>query len=123
MSAHSGPGVAGTDRKGDRMPNYLLSFHGGSMPEDQEEGVRVMAAWTAWYEELGPAVVDPGNPIGRAMTIEADGTVNEGAGANQVSGYSILKADDMDRAIEMGRNCPIFLSDGTLEIGETFEVM
>ncbi len=105
------------------MPNYLLSFHGGSMPEDQEEGVRVMAAWTAWYEELGPAVVDPGNPIGRAMTIEADGTVNEGGGANQVSGYSIIKADDMDRAIEMARNCPIFLSDGTLEVGETFEVM
>ena len=81
------------------MPTYLLSFHGGSMPEDQEEGVRVMAAWTAWYEELGPAVVDPGNPIGRAMTIEADGTVNDGGGANQVSGYSIIKADDMDGAI------------------------
>ena len=28
------------------MANFLLTFYGGSMPETQEEGAKVMAAWT-----------------------------------------------------------------------------
>ena len=30
------------------MANYLLLFHGGSMPDSPEEGARVMQAWTDW---------------------------------------------------------------------------
>jgi hypothetical protein len=43
------------------MATYLLAYHGGGMPETEEQQQRVLAAWTTWYDELGPAVVDPGN--------------------------------------------------------------
>src|SRR5207253_3504345 len=31
-----------------------------------------------WYQKLGDAVVDPGNPIAGSMTVESDGSVREG---------------------------------------------
>jgi hypothetical protein len=33
------------------MPKYLLAFHGGRMPETNEEGARVMAAWASWLQK------------------------------------------------------------------------
>ena len=37
------------------MPNYLLAYHGGKMPESKEEQTKVMAAWGQWMQKLGPA--------------------------------------------------------------------
>ena len=45
------------------MANFLLTFHGGSMPETKEAQDAVMAAWTGWFGTLGDALVDGGNPI------------------------------------------------------------
>ena len=35
------------------MSDYVLLFGGGSMPETKEEQDAVMAAWNAWFEEMG----------------------------------------------------------------------
>lgn len=51
------------------MPKYIFAYHGGKMPETQEEGARVMAAWTKWYEELGPAIADGGAPVMSLKTV------------------------------------------------------
>ena len=45
------------------MAKYLLLYGGGSMPESEAEMAAVTKAWTDWFTELGPAVVDPGNPF------------------------------------------------------------
>jgi hypothetical protein len=105
------------------MPNYLLAFHGGGMPETPEAQARVMAAWGKWYEALGAAVVDGGNPVGQTRTIAASGSVSDGGGANPVSGYSVIKADNIDAAVAMARDCPIRESGGSIEVAETFDVM
>ncbi len=44
------------------MANYVLVYHGGSMPGSPEEGARVMQAWTDWFAGLGDTLVDGGNP-------------------------------------------------------------
>jgi hypothetical protein len=105
------------------VPNYLLAFHGGKMPDSPEEGARVMAAWGKWYEALGAAVVDGGNPVGAAKTVSADGRVTDGGGANPVSGYSVIKADSLDAAVAMSRDCPVRQGGGNIEVCETFEAM
>lgn len=106
------------------MPNYVLAFHGGGgMPESEDEGARVLAAWVAWYDGLGAAVVDSGNPVGSAKTIGPDGTVSDGGGSNPVSGYSIISADDLDDAVAKAMDCPIRASGGSVEVGETFTIM
>ena len=38
------------------MPNYLLAYHGGGMPETEEEGARVKAAWGQWMGKVGAGV-------------------------------------------------------------------
>jgi hypothetical protein len=104
------------------MAKYLLAYHGGGMPDSEEETARVMAAWTRWYEELGGAVVDPGNPVGSARTIAPDGSVRDGGGANPVSGYTIIEAATLDEAGAKARGCPILAGGGSIEVCETFEV-
>jgi hypothetical protein len=105
------------------MAKYLLAYHGGGMPETAEEQARVMAAWGKWYEGLGEAVVDAGNPIGHTRTIAPEGRVAEGGGTNPVSGYSILQADSLDAAVRMAGECPILQGGGTIEVCETFDLM
>lgn len=105
------------------MTTYLLAYHGGGMPETEEEQQRVMEAWTAWYAQIGGAVKDPGNPVGRAMTVSPDGSVADGGGIAAVSGYTIVEADSLEAAVDMAKTNPILASGGSVQVCETFEVM
>jgi hypothetical protein len=100
------------------MPKYLLAYHGGGMPETPEEGERIIAAWTAWYTNLGAAVVDPGYPVAFSKTIAEDGSVRDGGGADPVSGYTILEAATIDDAVAMAKGCPILDGKGRIEVAE-----
>jgi hypothetical protein len=104
------------------MAKYLLSYHGGGMPESEEEGAKVMAAWGAWMEQVGSAMADGGAPTGQSATIASDGSSSAGGGANPVTGYSLITADSLDAAVELAKGCPILLSGGSIEVGETIEM-
>lgn len=105
------------------MANYLLAYHGGGMPETDEERARVMAAWGEWFGKLGSDLVDGGNPVAYAKTIAGNGSVSDGGGSNPVSGYSIIKADDMDSAVAKAKGCPLLQSGGSIEVGEIHPAM
>jgi hypothetical protein len=105
------------------MPNYLLAYHGGGMPQTEKEQAKVLAAWNKWYENLGPKVMDGGNPVGQARTVKSDRTVMQGGGPNPVSGYTIITADDIDIAIDLTKDCPIIEGGGSIEVCETFAMM
>jgi hypothetical protein len=98
------------------MPEYILAYHGGKKPESPEEGAKHMAKWKAWLGGLGDAVVNPGTPLGKSKIVSSDG-VSDGGGSNALTGFSIVKADNMDAALEMAKGCP-FLEIGTLEVAE-----
>jgi hypothetical protein len=115
--------VACPDRRGNEMATYLLAYHGGGMPETEKEAARVMAAWGKWYTKLGKAIVDGGNPVGHAKTIASTGRVTNGGGKNPISGYTIIKARNLDTAATMAKGCPILKSGGTIEVCETMEMM
>ena len=103
------------------MANFLLTFHGGSMPETKEEQDQVMTAWTNWFGTLGDALVDGGNPISQAKAISPDGSVMDATSAP--SGYSILKADDLDAAVALAKGCPVLAGGASVLVSETFPVM
>jgi len=103
------------------MANFVLLYHGGSMPETQEEGARVMQAWTAWFSQLGDAVVDGGNPASGSRTIAANGSVTTDAAGP--TGYSIIKADSLDAAVELAKGCPVFGGGASVQVVETYPVM
>ena len=103
------------------MANYLLTFYDGGMPETQEDHAAVMQAWTAWFAELGDALVDGGNPTARSRAISPDGSVMEATSAP--SGYSIIKAEDLDAAVAAAKGCPVLAGGATLVVSETFPAM
>ena len=103
------------------MANYLLVYTGGnaSPPED---GEKVMQAWMSWFGQLGPAVVDGGNPTSMGKTIGSGGSVSEG-GKSGVSGYSVISANSLDEAVGAAKGCPHLAAGGTVEVYETFNPM
>jgi hypothetical protein len=112
---------AAASRRND-MAKYLLAYHGGGMPETDAERATVLAAWERWFQALGPAVVDPGNPVSQVNTIRNGGTVGV-HGDNPISGYSILEADSLEKANELAKGCPVLESGATIEVCETFNAM
>lgn len=98
------------------MPDYIIAYHGGKKPDSPEEGARLMAKWKAWIGDLGNAVVNPGTPLGKSMTVTSEG-VSDGGGANPLMGFSVVKAESLDAALEIAKACP-HLEIGTLEVAE-----
>ena len=101
--------------------NYLLVYHGGSMPETKEEQDRVMQEWTNWFGTIGSALVDGGNPATRTKRISAAGAVSDEP--DGPTGYSIIKADSLDQAVELAKGCPVLHGGASIEVAETFNVM
>jgi hypothetical protein len=105
------------------MTNYVLVYKGGAMAESPEEQQKVMAAWGQWFGGLGQALVDGGNPFsGRSSAISSGGGVSDAA-SSALTGYSIIKADDLSAATAMARGCPVLTSGGSVEVFETLQVM
>ncbi len=102
------------------MSSYIFAYHGGKKPESPEEGAKHMAKWKAWIGGLGDAVVNPGTPLGMSKTVSSGGVSDDG-GPNPLVGFSIVKADSMDAALEMAKGCP-FLEMGTIEVAEVKEM-
>ena len=104
------------------MPKFIFAYHGGDMPETEEEGARVMAAREAWLGGMGEGCVDMGAPVGMSKTVSADGVADNG-GANPLSGYMIVDAADIDAACGMAKGCPILEGGkGTVEVAPIMDM-
>ena len=94
------------------------------MPEGPAEQAAVMKDWDAWFGGMGSALADGGNPFtGKAMSITSDGKTSDGAGGMLASGYSIIKADSLNAAVEIAKRCPVLKGGAKITVYETFKVM
>ncbi len=100
------------------MTSYLVTYHGGGMPDTEEGRRQATAAFGAWVGKVGDALADPGAPLGAAMTVSADGE-HPGAADGPVAGYSVLRADDMESAVSLVRDHPFVGRGGSLTVMET----
>ena len=104
------------------MAKYLLAYHGGTIPQDPAVIEATMAAWGAWYEGMGAAVVDGGAPVGKSHTVSASGHVEDG-GANPISGYTIIEADGYEAACAHAAKNPMVLDgSGSVEVAEMIDM-
>ena len=104
------------------MPEFLFAYHGGTTPETPEDAEKEMAAWGAWFESMGDAVVIPGNPVGKSHTVTRNAVADNG-GANPVSGYTVVKTDTKDGAIELAKGCPMVQDgSGSIEVAEIHQL-
>ena len=102
------------------MAKFIYLYRGATPDLTPEQGVERMAAFAAWMEKVGPALVDAGNPFGANASLRDDGT--EGT-AGDLIGYSVVEADDLAAAKAFTDGLP-FLSDSDGKCAvEIFELL
>ena len=106
------------------MTKYVFTYHGGAheMPETKEAQAEIMAAWGAWFGELGGSLVDGGNPFGPAVAVGPDGATSDGGVTPELNGYGIVNAADMDAAVALAKGCPVLASGGSVQVSECIEI-
>ena len=97
------------------MTRFLVTYHGGGMPEGNAAREQAMAAFAQWASKTGTALVDPGAPLGESKTVTKD-SVEEGPASGPPGGYSIIEADSIDAAAELVQDHPFVGRGGALQI-------
>lgn len=108
------------------MEKFILLFRGGVNhaynANDSNAAMENMKQWMDWMgglQQKGAMVAaDPFLPTGKQVVGSAK-EVSEGAyvqNDEQVGGYVIVNAKDIDDAVEISKGCPIFNEDGKVEV-------
>ena len=103
------------------MAKFMFAYHGGAMPETPEAQAASMAAWGAFMAKYQSIFVGDSNPVGMSKTVTLDEIVDNG-GANPISGYGFVAADDIDAACAIARECPVLNDGGTVEVAPVVEM-
>lgn len=113
------------------MKQFMYLLRGGDeevskySPEQMEA---YMGEWNSWMGGLAQAgklagglpLSREGKQLASKSAIATDGPFAEGK--EVVGGYVIVKAENMDEAIEISRGCPIFVGEtASLEIRELLD--
>ena len=91
------------------MPTYLIT---NRVPEDFTGSPDAFAAWTAWFEELGPNLEDRGNPAFARAAVGNCGT------GTVLGGYTLITADNLEAAVALAGGHPLVTRGGGVEVGE-----
>ena len=102
------------------MANYVLVYHGGSMPESPEEGAKVMQAWTDWFGTLGGAWSTAATRL-RHQDDRADGSVSDDA--ERTVGLLDHQGRFARRGRALAKGCPVLPGGASIQVVETFEAM
>lgn len=102
------------------MKDYVFFYYAGRKPESPEEGQKGQERFWAWIKSLGDSVVNPGTPLGPAKTV-GSGKVCDPAGTVGLTGFSIIKAPNMEEAVRIAQDSP-FLEMGTIEVCEALKM-
>lgn len=108
------------------MAKFLFVYRSlpGQFPEapSPEQMQAIMASWNDWFRKVGDAVIDGGDGLqATGRMIRPGGKVSDGPfieAKELVGGFSIVKADSYDQAVEYAKSCPILEGGGSIEIRE-----
>jgi len=103
------------------MKQFVLVYLGGNHPSSEAEAKKHFEKYMGWLSSLGDAVVIPTIPLKDTCTVSPDGSVGEG-GSSAMSGFSIIKADSIQAAISIAKDCPFLEIGGSLEVSEMMEM-
>ena len=97
------------------MTKFLVTYHGGSAPDSPAAAQQMMAAFMAWAQQTGSALVDPGAPLGDSKVVTM-GSVVAGRADAPFNGYSVVEADDLDAAVALVAEHPFVGRGGALQV-------
>jgi hypothetical protein len=113
------------------MKDYMFVFRGGNAPEltsSKELMQQSMMKWKAWIDEIaakgkyvaGNPLLPNGKVIASKQKKITDGAYAEGK--EIIGGYFLIKADDIEDALEISKGCPGFEYDGSVEVREIMQM-
>ncbi|MDB4111848.1 YciI family protein [Yoonia sp.] len=92
------------------MPQFIMTYHGGSKPATPEEGQAHMQRYMEWIGGLDAIV--PQQPLKGSEVL----------GSKEITtmmGYSIINAPDMDAARAIAQSCPFLdMDDSAMQLSE-----
>jgi len=106
-----------------KMASFLYVFRGSGMASmSPQELQKQMERWANWIQQLTKSgnfkAGDPLEPKGKVVKgrkkLVTDGPYTESKGL--VGGYLLVSAANLDEAVELSRGCPIFETDGSVEV-------
>lgn len=107
------------------QPTFMLLLRGGVSNRDlsAEQLQRQIERYMSWIDKLrreGRFVA--GEPLaeeGKVLSGKNAGTITDGPfseSKEEVGGYFIIRAKDLEAAVELAKGCPIFANNGTVEV-------
>src|SRR5215472_388002 len=100
------------------MSEFLFLYRGGQRASEAAESDKVMQKWVAWMEDLG----SKGHLKDRGQPLEPAGKVVRGKSKDVTDGYTLITARDLTQAAELSKGCPIFDTDGVVEVRPVMEM-
>jgi hypothetical protein len=106
------------------MSQFLYLYRGGERPTGSpEEMQQQMQRWMAWMKAIADQghIKDPGNPLeptGKVVTGKQK-AVTDGPFAEAkdvVGGYTVIEANDLEKAVQLTSGCPILDIGGFVEV-------
>jgi hypothetical protein len=105
------------------MAKFMYLYRGPATPMSDltpEQGAERTAAFGAWMERVGTALVDVGSPFGPSVSVRDDGAEGPAGG---LIGYTIVEADDLAGAKALTEGLPFLANrDGSCSV-EIFELL
>ena len=92
------------------MKQFLILHYGFETPTPE-----IMAKWGKWFQSIADKEVDKGHlPSGREIS---DSGVKElPLAKDSITGFNIIKAENLDEAEKIAKNCPYIDSIRVYEI-------
>ena len=109
------------------MKDYLLVYRAeySFMPDRTPEEMQAMSKrWMDWIGGIAAQnkLIDRGNRLTTdGKVIRNDSTITNGPYAEikeSIGGYSLIKAESYDDAVELAKSCPVFMIGGNVEVRE-----
>jgi hypothetical protein len=107
------------------MSNFIYLFRGGQTPDASPERMQTqMQKWMNWIQRLkeqgiyitGEPLQPGGKVISSAKKIITDGPFAEGK--EVVAGFFMIRANSLDEAVDVSKDCPVFENGGSVEVRE-----
>ncbi len=105
------------------MSNFIYIFRGGQTPNASPEAMQAqMQKWMNWIQRLkekgtyitGEPLQPGGKVVSSAKKIITDGPFAEGK--EVVAGFFLIRAESLDEATEISKDCPVFDTGGSVEV-------
>ena len=111
------------------MEKFMLIFHGGSSLLKSPEAMQAnMGKWMAWIDKLkttdqyvaGEPLLPGGKLISGKNKNVTDGPYTEGK--EVVGGFFIIKAADINEAVEISKDCPDYEAGGSVQVRQVIKM-